>query len=104
MLLLFTVVEGALIGVIAAWSDLRVVLAAVGITGVVVLALSAFALQTKYDITMMGGVLLSALVAGIAASIYGAVLFCGMYTGEIYHLVIAWILVVVFSAYLIHDV
>lgn len=42
---------------------------AVGITAAVVIALTAFAFQTKWDFTMMGGVLFVALVLMLLFSI-----------------------------------
>lgn len=53
---------------------------------------------------MFGGVLIAALVAVLVASIIGAIFFRGGNSGQIYHLVIACVVVVLFSAYLIYDV
>ncbi|KAF6040470.1 hypothetical protein EB796_001252 [Bugula neritina] len=64
-LLGFTFFESLMLGSITSQYDTHIVLAAAGITALVVFGLTLFALQTKYDFTMMGGVLMVCLFAFI---------------------------------------
>merc|ERR1711967_111777 len=57
-----------LVGVCTLAYDTQTVLLAVAITGVITVGLVAYAFQTKYDFTTMGGVLISALFGLIAFS------------------------------------
>jgi len=57
-LCIFTLAEGFLMGCVAATYTAEEVLMAIGITVVLVVALTLFAWQTKFDFTAMGGVLL----------------------------------------------
>lgn len=74
------------------------VLMAVGITAAVCLALTIFALQTKVDFTMMGGILLACMVVFM---IFGIVAI--FFKGKIITLVYASIGALLFSVYLIYD-
>jgi len=71
---------------------------AVGITAAVCLALTIFAMQTKVDFTVMGGVLLACMVVFI---IFGIVAM--FFKGKIITLVYASIGALLFSVYLIYD-
>jgi len=64
----FTLAESYLVGVCTLAYDTQTVLLAVAITGVITVGLVAYAFQTKYDFTTMGGVLISALFGLIAFS------------------------------------
>ncbi len=61
-LCIFTLAEGFLMGCVAATYTAEEVLMAIGITVVLVVALTLFAWQTKFDFTAMGGVLLVSTV------------------------------------------
>lgn len=74
------------------------VLMAVGITAAVCLTLTIFAMQTKYDFTMMGGVLLVAMVVFIIFGIVAMFL-----PGKIMTLVYGSCGALLFSIYLIYD-
>lgn len=74
------------------------VLMAVGITAAVCLALTIFALQTKVDFTMMGGILLACMVVFM---IFGFVAI--FFKGKIITLVYASVGALLFSVYLIYD-
>lgn len=74
------------------------VLMAVGITAAVCLALTIFALQTKYDFTMCGGVLLVCMVVFV---IFGIVAI--FVKGKIITLVYSSIGALLFSIYLVYD-
>lgn len=95
---LFTLCEAFLLGTVAAHYDADAVLIAVGITAVVVFALTIFAFQTKWDFTMMGGMLFVLVIVlfcfGIAAAIIQS---------KILSLVYASIGALIFSAYIVFD-
>jgi len=74
------------------------VLLAVGITAAVCLALTLFAWQTKYDFTMMGGILIACMVVFL---IFGIVAM--FIKTKIITLVYASIGALLFSVYLIYD-
>ena len=93
-----TLCEAFLLGTVAAHYDADAVLIAVGITAVVVFALTIFAFQTKWDFTMMGGMLFVLVIVlfcfGIAAAIIQS---------KILSLVYASIGALIFSAYIVFD-
>ncbi|KAH8417641.1 hypothetical protein KR222_003476 [Zaprionus bogoriensis] len=94
----FTVAESFLLGVSASRFAPHEVLLAIGITAAICLALTVFAMQTKYDFTVMGGVLIACLVGLI---IFGFVaIFVG---GRITTMIYATLGAVLFSVYLVYD-
>ncbi|XP_020814976.1 protein lifeguard 1 isoform X2 [Drosophila serrata] len=95
---LFTAAQSFLMGVSATRYAPNEVLLAVGITAAVCLALTLFAWQTKYDFTMMGGVLIVCMVVFL---IFGIVAM--FMKGKIITLVYASIGALLFSVYLIYD-
>ncbi|XP_066250145.1 protein lifeguard 1 isoform X2 [Euwallacea similis] len=98
MLFIFTIAEGFLLGVSSSHYRQDAVLMAVGITAAVCLALTLFAFQTKYDFTMMGGIL---LVAVIILLVFGIVAI--FVQNKIVQLVYASLGALIFSIYLIYD-
>lgn len=95
---IFTVAESFLLAVAATRYAPRDVLLAIGITAAICLALTLFAMHTKYDLTMMGGVLIACLVSLV---IFGFVaIFVG---GRITSMIYACLGAVLFSVYLIYD-
>jgi len=97
-LFLFTVAESFLLGMVAGQYEAYEVLMAVGITAAVALGLALFALQTKYDFTMCGGVLVACLVVFI---VFGIIAIC--FPGKVIGLVYASLGAVLFSVYLVYD-
>ncbi|KAH8277857.1 hypothetical protein KR018_008708 [Drosophila ironensis] len=95
---LFTAAQSFLMGVSATRYAPQEVLMAVGITAAVCLALTLFAMQTKYDFTMMGGILVACMVVFL---IFGIVAI--FVKGKIITLVYASIGALLFSVYLIYD-
>lgn len=98
LLIVFTIAESFLLGVTSAQYDAIEVLMAVGITAAVCLALTLFAMQTKYDFTMCGGVL---LVCFVIIFIFGIVAI--FVHNKIVSLVYASLGALLFSVYLIYD-
>lgn len=97
-LIIFTVCEGYLLGAVSSVYEKDEVLMAVGITAVVVLAITIFAFQTKYDFTMMGGFLFVALI----------ILFCFGFLMIFFHnrvlsVVYASLGALLFAMYLVYD-
>lgn len=97
-LFLFTVAESFLLGMVAGQYEANEVLMAVGITAAVALGLTLFALQTKWDFTMCGGVLVACLVVFI---IFGFVAI--FVAGSVIHMVYASLGALLFSVYLVYD-
>lgn len=95
---LFTLAEGFMLGSMASYFESNVVIMAVGITVAVCLGLTLFAFQTRWDFTMLRGVL---FIAVIILMIFG---ICTIFIrGQIITLVYASLGVLVFSVYLIFD-
>lgn len=95
---LFTTVESFTLALISSTYKVEEVLMAVGVTAAVCLALTLFAFQTKWDFTMMGGVL---FVAVIVLMIFGIV--CIFVQNKIVQMVYASLGALIFSIYLIYD-
>ncbi|XP_034479567.1 protein lifeguard 1 [Drosophila innubila] len=71
---LFTVTMSLLLGAVASTMDANMVLMSVGITAVLIIALSIFAIQTKYDFTAWRGVLIACVVCLIILGFAGGFL------------------------------
>ncbi|XP_034102281.1 protein lifeguard 2 isoform X2 [Drosophila sulfurigaster albostrigata] len=97
-LFLFTLAEAFLLGMIAGQYEAKEVMMAVGITAAVSLGLTLFALQTKWDFTMCGGVLVACLVVFIIFGII-AIIVPGVIIGLVY----ASLGAILFSVYLVYD-
>lgn len=95
----FTLAESVLVGAITAQYNTEVVVLAFGITAVVSLSLTAYALQTKYDFTASGGILFSALVTLLVASILAM-----FFPTNGLRLCIAAAGSLLFSCYIVYDV
>ncbi|KAK3744020.1 hypothetical protein RRG08_021848 [Elysia crispata] len=98
LLISFTVCEGFLLGTVSSHYDRDEVLMAMGITAIVTVALTIFAFQTKWDFTMMGGIL---FVAVIVLFCFG--LLCLFIQSRILSIVYASIGALIFSVYLVFD-
>mmetsp|Transcript_9511 Transcript_9511/g.27204 ORF Transcript_9511/g.27204 Transcript_9511/m.27204 type:complete len:148 (-) Transcript_9511:266-709(-) len=88
------------VGVISATYDTSIVMMAFGLTALVTVGLTVFACQTKYDFTMMGGVLVGILLALVGASLI-MMFFPATTIGTI---IISSVGAVLFSAYLVYDI
>lgn len=95
---LFTVCESLFLAVISSKYRLDEVLLAAGITTVVCLGLTIFAFQTKWDFTVMGGVL---FVAVLILFLFGILSI--FIRGNIFRLIYASLGALIFSIYLIYD-
>lgn len=95
---LFTLAMGYMLGVTAATVEATEVLLAVGITAAVVIALTIFAFQTKWDFTTMGGMLVAASVVLLLFGILS--IFWG---GGIVRLIYSCAAVILFSFYIVYD-
>ncbi|XP_068618824.1 protein lifeguard 1-like isoform X2 [Battus philenor] len=96
---LFTVAESFLLGVTSSMYDGTAVMMAVGITAAICLTLTIFAMQTKYDFTAMGGILLCATIVLLLFGII-AMFIPG---NRIVTLVYASLGALLFSVYLVYD-
>jgi len=97
-LFLFTFVESFLLGVASCAYKADEVMWAAGICAFICLGLTAFAFQTKYDFTMMGGMLFVSLLIFV---IFG---FLAIFLhNEIVKLVYACVGALIFSLYLVYD-
>ncbi|XP_037916065.1 protein lifeguard 1-like isoform X4 [Hermetia illucens] len=97
-LILFTMAESFLLGVTAATYRAQEVSIAIGITAAVCLGLTLFAFQTKWDFTVMGGVLFVALIVFMIFGIVAIFL-----PGKTMTLVYSSLGALLFSFYLIYD-
>ncbi|KAI9556274.1 hypothetical protein GHT06_018848 [Daphnia sinensis] len=94
----FTLCEGFLLGSLSSHYNSEEVLIAAGICTAVCLALTLFSLQTKWDFTAMGGILLTLVVVLLIAGIVAIFV-----PGKITHLIYASLGALIFSAYLVFD-
>lgn len=97
-LFIFTFAEAFILAVSASRYNSEEVIMAVGITAAVCLGLTLFAFQTKWDFTMMGGIL---FVAVIILFIFGIVAI--FVHNKIVQLVYACLGALIFSVYLVYD-
>uniref|UniRef100_A0A8C7A9W6 Protein lifeguard 1 n=1 Tax=Neovison vison TaxID=452646 RepID=A0A8C7A9W6_NEOVI len=96
---LFTVLQGLLLGAISVFYNAEEILWATAATALVTLSLTLFALQTKWDFTMLNGILFVSLFVLL---IYGILLlFIRSYW---LHLLYAGLGTIIFSLYLVMDV
>lgn len=95
---IFTLAQSFMLGVMSAVYDPELVLMAVGITAAVCLGLTIFAFQSRWDFTVMGGVL---FVAAIILMLFGLVAM--FFPGKTITLVYASFGALLFCVYLIYD-
>ena len=98
LLFAFTATEGFLVGVICSTYTLNSVMYAVIATGLLVGALTVYAIKTKSDFTGMGVYLFAALMV---LMIFG--LFCWVFPSKIMEQVYCCLGILLFSFYLIYD-
>ncbi|KAM7347931.1 protein lifeguard 1-like [Cochliomyia hominivorax] len=97
-LIIFTLAEGFLLGVISSLYDPMTVLTAIAITATICFALTLFAMQTKWDFTVMGGFL---LVVMLIFLVFGLLMF--FFYSHIMKLIYCSFGVLLFSLYLLYD-
>lgn len=95
---MFTIAQGFLMGTAAGTFHADEVVMAVGITAAICLGLTLFAFQTKWDFTVMGGVLFVAL---IVLFLFG--ILAWIFPGKTMSIVYASLGALLFSFYLIYD-
>lgn len=96
---LFTLFEGVSLGMISMLYDVDAVVIAAGITTGIVLALTVFAFQTKWDFTAMGGILVCVLFGLV---IFGFVMIFVPYNKYL-QMVYGGAGALIFSLYLVYD-
>lgn len=94
----FTLAQGALVGAMTARFPGELVLRAAGATAVATASLSAYAMQTKRDFTMMGG-----LLSGGLMSLIGLMLIQAFFGGSWANLARIWVGVLIFCAYIVYN-
>ncbi|XP_074539371.1 protein lifeguard 1 [Halichoeres trimaculatus] len=95
---LFTVIEGLMLGSLAAFFDAEAVMWAVGATALVSFSLSVFAMQSKWDFTAKSGSLWV-----FAWTLFSFGLLCAIYRSQFLHILYACLGTLVFSVYLVFD-
>ncbi|KAL1516999.1 hypothetical protein ABEB36_000822 [Hypothenemus hampei] len=99
--IIFTIVEGFLVGTISGFFDTNIVLLAAGVTAVVCLSLTIFAFQTKWDFTGCGGTLLVLLVILL---LFGILCSFPFFRNDILDLVYTLLGALDFSFSLVYDI
>ena len=100
LLFSFTTCEGMLVGMVAAGYNLNEVVLAAGITVGVTAGLTLFALQTKWDFTLLNGALFSCLIVLVLASF----IFIVFPANGIVSVIFSSLGALLFSLYLVYDV
>ncbi|KAL4229473.1 hypothetical protein ACF0H5_012511 [Mactra antiquata] len=95
---LFTILEAFMLGVVSSHYETDAVLMAAGITAVVSLGLTIFAFQTKWDFTMMGGILFVFLIVLLCFGF-----LCAVIQNRYASLAYASLGALLFSFYLVFD-
>lgn len=98
LLFVFTITESYIVSYIASKYSTSTVLIAAGLTTAMVVGLTLYAIYTKKDFTIMGGLLTVCLIVFIIASLIGAVV-----RNEILNLILAAIGVILFGVFLVFD-
>lgn len=95
---LFTIAEGVMLGTIAVYFAAEAVLWAVGATALVSLALTVFAMQSKWDFTGLNGSLWV-----FAWTLFSFALLCGILRSQYLYILYACLGTLLFSFYLVFD-
>lgn len=98
LLIIFTILESCIVGAISSVYDTSTVLIAVGITAIVVIAITVFAFQTKIDFTGMGIYL---FVFSIVLLVFGIIAM--IMRTKVLQIIYAALGAMLFSFYLIFD-
>lgn len=94
----FTLAESYLIGFICAYTKPEVVFMAASMTFVMVASLTIYAITTKNDITIQGGLIFILFAAFFLFGIFGIFIHY-----RLFHVILALIGVIIFSIYIIYD-
>ncbi|CAG9821594.1 unnamed protein product [Phaedon cochleariae] len=97
-LFIFTLAESFMLAAAASTYDAQAVVMAAGITAAVCFGLTLFAFQTKWDFTVMGGIL---FVAVLILFIFGIVAI--IVKNQIVQMIYASLGALIFSVYLVYD-
>lgn len=98
VLFLFTIAESYLVAFICSFTSPRIVLMAAIMTFAMVSALTLYAVTTKTDITVQGGLF---FILGMALFLF---IIFGFFTqNKTFHIIIALLGVILFSLYIIYD-
>lgn len=95
---IFTLAQGFMLGMMTLAFKADEVMLGVGLTAVICFALTLFAFQTKWDFTVMGGVLFVAVILLMVLGIVGI-----FWPGKTLSLIYGALGALVFSIYLIYD-
>jgi len=98
ILTVFTVAESYIVGFICAFTKPEVVFMAASMTFVMVLSLTLYAITTKNDITINGGLIFIMAAAFFLFCIFGIFIH-----NKLFHVILALIGVILFSIYIIYD-
>lgn len=99
LLSLFSLFEAIAIGTVTSFYDYKIVLQALVITTFVFIGLTLFAMQTKYDLTSLGGVLYAGLMGFLGVGLVGLFLPFSHTVDILY----AGFGVLLFSGYTLYD-
>uniref|UniRef100_A0A1B0G5B0 Uncharacterized protein n=1 Tax=Glossina morsitans morsitans TaxID=37546 RepID=A0A1B0G5B0_GLOMM len=94
----FTLAESFMLGIIASQFAPEEIFTAVAITAILCFALSLYAVQTKVDYTVMGGIL---IVCVLALLIFAIVVF--IFPGHVMIMIYSCLGALLFSIYLVYD-
>ena len=94
----FTLAESYLIGFICAYTKPEVVFMAASMTFVMVISLTLYAMTTKTDITIYGGLIFIFFAALFLFGFFSIFIQC-----PLFHVILALIGVILFSIYIIYD-
>jgi len=96
---IFTLAEGVLMGFAISVYEAKEVMMAIGITIIIVLGLTLFALQTKIDFTALGGILLVALLCLIMLGFFVLI----FRDNKVLNIVYASLGAFIFGVYIVFD-
>lgn len=99
LLFLFTFFESILVGFISSLYDTKIVFMAIVLTAIIVIGLTIFAFQTKYDFTTCNAFLFICLLILTIGTFIGILFF----RGELFQYILACIGAVLFSMYIVYD-
>ena len=95
----FTAAEGVLVGAITSQYQMQAILLAVALTALITVGLTVYAMQTKRDFTMQGGLLLTLLLTLVFTG-----LFAAFTHSPVMHLLLGGLGALLFGAYIVYDV
>ena len=98
ILSIFTLCESFVIGFICSFSDKMVVLMALGLTALIVVTLTLYAIFTKTDFTSCG-----AFLCIFAMSLLAMGILCAFYPNDTMKLIKCWLGVILGGLYIIYD-